>query len=208
MNELASHFKSKEAVLNLKRKLKEMFEGRKMLFGRDILVVASEISDESLSESVIELLLENEVLKKEKAGSSIKSYLLSYNNKKAEEYFLKEANAAEVLETAYIPELEKEGEFKVVFTAPDDPHFQKQQDIYLLYPAIKKLIQKSNKTLDIINPFFDVFGTKKIIPDLLAVAKRGVNIRIITRGLFDSNDGKRNRESQKILMGIIQKARI
>jgi cardiolipin synthase/putative cardiolipin synthase len=205
MNELASYFKSKDAIVELKKKLDNLFDGKKLLFGKDLLETVSQVSEESLSEPVIELLMENEVLIKAKAGTEIQSYLFGYNIKKAQKYFLKQADAAEVIETAFIPRLEKDNEFKVLVTIPDDSHFRKQDDIPLLYPAIKKLIQKSRKTIDIVNPFFDVFGTKKIIPDLLTAARRDVSIRIITRGLFDIEDGNNNRESWRIILDAFRK---
>lgn len=205
MNELASYFRSKGAILELKKKFDEMFDGKKMFFGLDLLTAVSKVSDEILSEPVIELLIENEVLVKAKAGTEMQSYLLSYDKKRAEKYFSKEADAAEVLETAYIPRLEKDDEFKVLATIPDDPHFNKQVDIPLLYPTIKKLVQKSRISIDIANPYFDVFGTKKILPDLLTAARRGVHIRIITRGLFDNDDGDKNRESKKIILDEFKK---
>jgi len=200
MNELTTYFKSKELIIKLKEQIDSLFQKKRLVFGRELIDLISNVTTDSFSESVVELLLENNVLVKKKAGSGINTYLLSLNKTKSDKYFLKEAEVAEILENTYIPILKNEDEFKVVFTAPEDPHFVKIDDMYLLYPAIKKLIQKSTKTLDIVNPFFDLFCTKKIIPDLLTVAKKGVSIRIISRGLFDANEGEKNREAKKLIM--------
>lgn len=205
MNELASNVGSSEKVKQLEFAVQDIFLGKKIVYGKELMNLINNIVGEKLSEIIIEMLIENEVVIKSKAAASIENYLLEYNKKVAKLFFKHQILVSEILEKTYIPQEKFDSRFKLLTTFPEDNNFKNLSEIALLYPTIKRLIQEANKTLDIINPFFDIMGTKKVIPDMLTVAKKGVKIRIVTRSLFDKYDCKGNKESIKLLLDSFKK---
>ncbi|MBN1175184.1 phospholipase D family protein [Candidatus Woesearchaeota archaeon] len=205
MNELASQLQSSKNIHLLETVLNELFSKRKIVYGKELRDLIKKTFGGKLSEIVVEILIENEVIIKSKAGSNIDSYLFEFNTAVSKFFFKHQVLVAEILEKTYIPSNKQEPLFKVLATYPEDGRFKKDSEMSLLYPTIKRLIQESNNNLDIINPFFEINGTKKIIPDLVTVAKKGVKIRIVTRSFFDKFDGNNNRESIKLICDTFKK---
>jgi len=200
MNELATYLKSTSDIKLIDDSIKQQFKLQRFIYGRDLIKELKNNFSDKIATTILEILLENEVILKSKAGTSLSDYLFSYNLSVAKHFFKYQILVTEILEKTHFNKKITSNEFQILVTYPEDLHFEKDKDTALLYPKIKMLIQESKTSLNIINPFFDDYGTKQIIPDLLTAAKRGVTIRIVIRGFFDNSEGQKNRESVKLLM--------
>jgi phosphatidylserine/phosphatidylglycerophosphate/cardiolipin synthase-like enzyme len=77
------------------------------------------------------------------------------------------------------------------------PHIK---NVNQIYPSIKRLIAGAKTELWIINPFFDEYGICSILPALLGAAEFGVDIRIITREIFNPQKNARIAKALAILI--------
>jgi phosphatidylserine/phosphatidylglycerophosphate/cardiolipin synthase-like enzyme len=181
MSELAVNIKSRKGLLEVKDAILTSFANKRIVKGKDI-ISNFPTSERIASRAIIYLLLNRGVLKTVKSQEDIDYYVFSLNKNLLDEYIDNEIESLKVIkdiEPMISANIGKEIELLVTY--PNDAKFSRVDGFNLLYPALKKMIMGAKKSLMIVNPFFDPFGTLQILDDLTNAAKRGVNIRIVTR---------------------------
>lgn len=72
-------------------------------------------------------------------------------------------------------------EWKILATYPRGLGFENIRGVYPLYADLCRLIIESKEEICITNPFFDYQGRRKVLAYLIAAAKRGVKIKIVSK---------------------------
>lgn len=207
MSELALFVRSREVMLEIKNSINSIFSKKEMVKGEEIMGVLSFLGG-SASKSIIYMLLKKKILKTVDSHEDIDYYIFSLDQNALSKYIESEIGSLKVIKEIE-PMIFSAGKKNVelLVTYPNDKKFTKVEGFSLLYPSLKKMIMESKKSIWIINPFFDPFGTLQIVEDLINSAKRGVEIRIVTRGASERGN-KRLIQSLEFLFERFRRANL
>lgn len=193
MLEMATYLKDPHPLAAAKEILCKLSNEKRSIRGRQIRLELQGTLEKIIQEALIYALMRHRALIVEVPSQSIDDYLFSIDYDRLLDYMDTEIAAAEVLKNAEsaspaIHTLDVE----FVATIPPSIIFSPDiENISQIDPSIKRLIAGAKTDLRIVNPFFDEYGVSAILPALLAAAECGVNIRIITREIFNPRKNAR-----------------
>jgi hypothetical protein len=186
--EVAFRLKDPDAVRLLERVVRTIADRHELIRGTDILWRAEQALGRPIGSGIVYDLIEGGVLIKLHPSISIEDYLFEVDCSRAEEYFNKEAFAAEVIQY-----LDKKSvatsTLSIAFavTVPD-AFIEAAEGFEEIYPALVRIAAEATHDLWIVNPFFDEYGARCLLPSLTGAAKNGVRIRILGRRIFNPPD--------------------
>ncbi|WAC05332.1 MAG: phospholipase D-like domain-containing protein [Methanoregula sp.] len=179
--EIATRLKDPVAVSKVEKLLKSMQKGSLIIRGTDILDKLEHSCPEAANPAMLYDLMHAGVLKKESAAASIEDYHFKFDFRRLSSIFQKEIFAAEVIRDFERRNI-SENSLEISYAATIPPKFSISNfEIKEIYPSLIRIIAAANHNLWIINPFFDEYGAKKLLPSLVGAAKNGITIRILGR---------------------------
>jgi len=194
--ELALYLGETRRVDIIERAVTESFSRADVVRGDDLLERLEPHIEGGLRRPLLLLLLREGVLNKVKAAPAIDGYLLSLDAERARDFFAVQRDAARSLRGASPKTYRRSRNAELVATLPARLAVGKDiPGIGSLDAAIRRLIVSASSEVWVVNPYFDHFGAASIEAPLIGRAKRGVNIRIVTRDLLlASGAGRANLE--------------
>jgi cardiolipin synthase/putative cardiolipin synthase len=197
---IAKHVPSAKKIAEMHARIEELFAKNKTVTGEMLIGLLSAICPPLVARSIVYILMSHQILLPKQVGNSVEQYSFQLRKKQFNNYFEKQMEIADVLSEVELPakSLARQETCEIVVTYPQDAHFKKT-NVGLLYPALKRLILGAQKELAIVSPFFDPFGTLQLTDDLIAAAKRGVQIRIVTRTEESMDENVTTTSSIKLL---------
>lgn len=207
--ELAWYLQDEDKIINLKNRLCGLLK-YDLIRGRDIIKEAETILEKKLSTSLLYLLMTENVIKKEEASHTVEDYIFSFNINKFESFFSDQLKAVPIFRdvSSNIGKKQLDAVDLIATVPPILAFGERIAEIELIDPSIKRLIINTNSELWIANPFFDAFGTASILPSLINAAKRGVKVKIITRGFYDKEIDNLLIESLMIIADAFRKSNV
>jgi HKD family nuclease len=186
--EAAFRLKDPDAVRQLEDVVRTIADNHELIRGTDILWKVEQALGRPIGAGIVYDLVEGGVLIKRRPSKSIEDYLFEVDCSKAEEYFNKEAFAAEVIQ-----QLDKKSSsassLSITFAATvPDAFVDAAEGFEEIYPALVRIAAEAINELWIVNPFFDEYGAQCLLPSLIGAAKNGVGIRILGRRIYDPTE--------------------
>lgn len=148
---------------------------------------------------IIHTLSNENVLHAERSDYSIGGYLFSLNQKVYRSYAETQLAAAKVIEEINSRTSERQPKIEFVATLPPSLLIGYDTDIGSIDYAIRRMIVSSKESVWIANPFFDEFGMEAIADSIVSKAESGVEVRLLTRGVFEETEGANIRPILKSL---------
>jgi HKD family nuclease len=179
--EVAARLKDPVAVKNVEKILKSLRKDSLIIRGAEILDKLEHECPEAANPAILYDLMHIGVLIKESAATSIEDYHFKIDFSKMLSIFRKEIFAAEVIQ-----DFEKrnfsETFLEISYAATIPPKFNNGKfEFNEIYPTLIRIVATAKQDLWIVNPFFDDYGAKYLLPSLIGAAKNGVMIRILGR---------------------------
>lgn len=187
MLEVAAYLKDPYPIIAAKTVLCNIFHEKCNIRGKRIRLELQGILGKNIQESLVYALMSHRALIIEVPSQSIDDYLFSMDYDRLLDYMNNEIAAAEVLRKAEstIPNPQN-ADIEFVATIPPSIIFSPSiGDISQIDSSIKRLVIGAKTNLWIVNPFFDDYGVRSILPALLGAAESGVDIRIMTREILN-----------------------
>lgn len=189
MHEFALILENRKNAIQLVKVLKAIHED--VIFSGSELVAGLPCLSGEKKRTLLLLLKINGILVTIKPAPSVIDYLMKVNGSKLEDFERQIMLILDVLpEKSRADKKEFKEKIKIVATMPDLLYsLGGFQHVPSVSSAMAKLITQAEKTIWIVNPFFDESATAFLLMYLDAAASRRVKINVITRplGTNDSN---------------------
>lgn len=203
--ELALYIKNENTLVSLKDSLVKLASANRVVTGQKIIDSISKFLPPALRHPLLYILKGEKVISAEVPNYSIDKYKFKINAHRLKTFFDEQIAGAKVLSETQKEEeefaKEKRNEIELIATIPPVLATGKYiADIRTISSSIKHLIVEAEKDIWVVNPYFDIFGMGVFLPFFSESAKRGVNIKIITRGVFERGWTGRLFESLNMLI--------
>lgn len=179
--EIAARLKDPAAI----RKVETIFRSFRMdtpiIRGSEILHKLVQECPSAANPAMLYDLLHAGILIKDTPAQSIEDYHFKIDFSKIPSIFKKEIFAAEVIQD-YEEKTLTVKSLEISFAATIPPKFNNRNlEFDEIYPTLIRIAAAARHDLWIVNPFFDDYGAKYLLPSLIGAAKNEIMIRILGR---------------------------
>jgi phosphatidylserine/phosphatidylglycerophosphate/cardiolipin synthase-like enzyme len=179
--EVASRFKDPDIVRKVEAIVKSFEKDSSLIRGSDILHKLKQEYHIATNPAILYDLIQSGVLIKQTPAQNIEDYLFKIDFIKSLSFFKTEILAAEVIQD-YEKKNSTPNTLEIAFAATIPQKFNTSNfEFDEIYPTLIRIAAAAKHDLWIVNPFFDEYGAKYLLPSLIGAAKNEISIRILGR---------------------------
>ena len=179
--EIAARFKDPVVIKKIEAILRSFKNDEPLIRGSEILHKLEQECSIALNPAVLYDLIHAGVLLKETPAQNIEDYHFKIDFSRVPSHFRKEILAAEVIQD-YEKKTFTAASLEIAFAATIPQKFNTSQLKFdEIYPTLIRIAAAAKQDLWIVNPFFDDYGAKYLLPSLIGSAKNETLIRILGR---------------------------
>lgn len=186
--EIASRLKDPDLVRKVEATVKSFEENASFIRGSDILHRLEQEYHIAANPAILYDLIHAGILIKQTPAQNIEDYLLKIDFSKVPSFFMTEIFAAAVIRD-YEKKNLSANSLEIAFAATIPKKFNNSYTEFdEIYPTLIRIAAAAKHDLWIINPFFDEYGAKYLLPSLIGAAKNEVMIRILGREICSESE--------------------
>jgi len=179
--EVAARLKDPAAVRSIETIFRSFKKETLIIRGSEILQKLEQECPAAANPAILYDLVHAGVLIKDTPAQSIEDYHFKINFSRAPSFFKEEIFAAEVIQD-YEKKTFTASSLEIAFAATIPPKFNNANlEFDEIYPTLIRIAAAAKHDLWIVNPFFDEYGAKYLLPSLIGASKNGIMIRILGR---------------------------
>jgi hypothetical protein len=179
--EIAARLKDPAAIRKIETIFKSFIKDTAIIRGSEILQKLEQECPVAANPAILYDLINSGVLIKDTPAKSIEDYHFKIDFSKVQSYFKDEIFAAEVIQD-YEEKTLTACSLEISFAATIPPKFNNRNlEFDEIYPTLIRIAAAAKHDLWIVNPFFDDYGAKYLLPSLIGAAKNEIKIRILGR---------------------------
>jgi HKD family nuclease len=181
--ELAVRLKNPNSIKIVEKVLRSFQKDPLIIRGSSILEKLDFVCPQAANPSTLYNLMHAEILIKHTPSKDIRDYFFTINFQQMAPFFKKEVLASEAIRE-YEENAKTVAPLEVSFAATLPKKFSSGiVDFEEIYPTLKRIAASAKREMWIVNPFFDEYGAKTMLPSLLGVAGHGATVKILGRDI-------------------------
>ena len=186
--EVAARLKDPASVKKVETIFRSFRKDKLIIRGSEILHKLEQECPSAANPAMLYDLLHVGVLIKESAATSIEEYHFKIDFRKISSIFQKEFFAADVIQD-FEKRNFRENSLEISYAATIPPKFNNSNlEFNKIYPTLIRIAAAAKHDLWIVNPFFDEYGARYLLPSLIGAAKNGIMIRILGRQICEGSE--------------------